>query len=161
MKKVEVNKDLFKFNYLPQYAEYLLNKHLEEFVTVGIRFARELDLPILKPLAKVPEKELVKHSMHSSRVLLTALKEDKIASHIEESLNKWIANKLEIIDKTQIEAEDLTLVYHIRRKQFSYFLYRYTQSAPIQASIFNEVDVYTSMEELASLKIYFEMIKKK
>lgn len=161
MKEVKVNKDLFKFNYLPQYAKYLLNNHLEEFVTIGIRFARELDLPILKPLTKVPEKELVKHSMDSSRVLLTALEEDKIASHVEDSLNKWIANKLEIIDKAEIAAEDLTLVYHIRRKQFSYFLYRYTQSAPIQASIFNEVDVYTSMEELASLKIYFEMIKKK
>jgi hypothetical protein len=157
MDLIKVDRTVFNFKYLPEYAEYILKNHLEEFVTISIRFSRELNLPLLKPLAKMPEKELVKLSIESNTRMLTAIKDGKIAEHIEENLNKWIENKLLIVDKFQIEAEDLTLGYHIRRKLFSYFLYGYTKSAPIQQSIFNEVDVYTSMEELVSLKAYMDI----
>jgi hypothetical protein len=159
MTPVKVDKTRFQFKYLPQYAEFLLNDHLEEFVTIGIRLARELNLPMLKPLAKVPEKDLVQHSLDSNKMILKALSENKIHEQIELNLNNWISNKLDVIDKFEVEAEDLTLAYHIRRKLFSYFLYRYTQSAPVQQSIFDEVDVYTSMEELISLKVYLELQK--
>lgn len=157
MNNIKVDTALFNFKYLPAYADYLLQNHLEEYVTIGIRFCRELDLPMLKSMAKMPEKELVKHSVDSNKQTLTALKEGTIAEQIEKNLGKWVENKLEVIDKFEIEAEDLTLAYHIRRKLFSYFLYRYNQSAPIQLSIFNEVDVYTSMEELIFLKAYLEI----
>ena len=157
MKTRRVDETLFNFKYLPDYADYILNKQLEEFVTVGIRFCRELDLPMLRPLAKMPEKELVKLSLESNRQILTALKEGRIAEQIEENLNNWVTNKLEIIDRFDVEAEDLTLAYHIRRKLFSYFLYGYTQNVSVQHLVFNEVDVYTSMEELISLKTYLEI----
>jgi hypothetical protein len=161
MEPIRVDGASFKFKYLPLYADYLLKNHLEEFVTVGIRFARELGLPMLKPLAKLPEKELVAISLESNKQILTALKENKIHEQIQDNLNNWVTNKLDIIDKFEIEAEDLTLAYHIRRKLFSHFLYSYTQSAPIQQSIFNEVDVYTSTEELISLKVYLAIQKTK
>src|ERR1700741_4876002 len=99
MKTRRVDETLFNFKYLPDYADYILNKQLEEFVTVGIRFCRELDLPMLRPLAKMPEKELVKLSLESNRQILTALKEGRIAEQIEENLNNWVTNKLEIIDR--------------------------------------------------------------
>jgi hypothetical protein len=161
MEKIRVDEKLFKFKYLPKFAEYILKNRLEEFVTVGIRFARELDLPMLKPLAKVPEDELVKLSMESNKIILQALSENKIAPQIELNINNWIDNKIQYLDQSEVNAEDLTLAYHIRRKLFSYFLYGYTQSAPIQLSIINEVDVYSSMEELISLRAYFLIQKER
>ncbi|MBL8992993.1 MAG: hypothetical protein JNM63_06600 [Spirochaetia bacterium] len=66
---------------------------------------------------------------------------------------------MDIIDKGEVAAEDLTLGYYLRRKVFSYFLYGYTQSAPMQQLIVNEVDDFTTQEELISLKAYFEILK--
>ena len=48
MIKYEVNKDIFQLKYLPEYADFLLKNKLKEFVTVGIRFCREVDLSIIK-----------------------------------------------------------------------------------------------------------------
>jgi hypothetical protein len=161
MEKISVDEQLFKFKYLPQFADYILKNKLEEFVTVGIRLARELDLPMLKPLAKVPEQEVIKLSLESTSRILKALSENNVAPIIEENINNWINNKIQYLDRFDVEAEDLTLAYHIRRKVFSYFLYGYTQSAPISISIVNEVDVYASMEELISLRAYFKIQKQK
>lgn len=155
MQKFRINKKKFKFQYLPDYAAYLEQNKLEEFVTVGIRFAREEDLPMLKPLSKLSEKELVALSLESNRQILKALASGTITDFIEDNIRNWMSNKLQVIDRNEIAAEDLTLAYHIRRKLFSYFLYGYTQSAAIQQLIINEVDTYTSQEELISLKAYF------
>ncbi len=64
-----------------------------------------------------------------------------------------------MIDKNEIVAEDLILAYHIRRKLFSYFLYGYTPNAVVQQLIISEVDVYTTQEELLTLKVYLDMHK--
>jgi hypothetical protein len=157
MKIHKVNKKLFKFIYLPAYAAFLLENKLEEFVIVGIRFSREIDLPILKPLAKYSEAELVAVSLESNRQVLRALITGNIAAHIEENINKWIANKLGVLDKSEIVAEDLTLAFFIRRKIFSYFLDSYTKNLVEQKFIIAEVDVYTTQEELISYKAYLGM----
>lgn len=159
MKKYKVNKEVFKFKYLPEYASYLLQHKLEEFVTVGIRFCREIDLPMLKPLAKFSEEELTALSMDSNRIMLKALTEGTISDFIEENIQKWVSNKLEVLDKSEIIAEDLILAYFVRRKLFSHFLYGYTPNAVVQQLIIAEVDVYTTQEELVSLKAYLDLHK--
>ncbi|HEX8516691.1 MAG TPA: hypothetical protein VF868_10865 [Bacteroidia bacterium] len=154
MEQVSIDKNTFKLRHLPEYAGYLLENKLEEFVLVGIRFARELDLPMLKPLSRIPEKELVAMSLESNKKILSALANGTVAAQIEENLNNWIGNKIKGLDRMEVVAEDLTLAYYIRRRTYSHFLYGYTQSAAIQQQVIDDVDYYTSMEELYSLKVY-------
>ena len=155
----KVDKKLFNFKYLPEYAAFLLNEKLEEFVTVGIRFCREIDLPMLKPLAKLPEKELVNLSLESNRAILMNLNKGTIDEFINNNIKNWIENKLGVIDKSEIVTEDLVLAYFVRRKLFSHFLYAYTQNAAVQQLIISEVDVYTTQEELIGLKVYLDIQK--
>ncbi|MCW3101840.1 MAG: hypothetical protein JWO09_280 [Bacteroidetes bacterium] len=156
-----VKKELFNFNYLHDYAKYLLENRFDEFVTVGIRFSREADLPLLKLLSKFSEKELVDLSLESNRLLLEALAKNRIADHIEESSRKWISNTLQVIDKDDVAAEDLTLVFYLRRKLFAYFLDAYTKNVVLQKFIIAELDVYTTQEELISYNIYLKMQQEK
>jgi|GEM_PF-1548342 len=156
-----VKRELFNFNYLHDYAKYLLENRFQEFVTVGIRFSREADLPLLKPLSKFSEKELVELSLESNRLLLEAMSKNRIADHIEENSRKWISNTLQIIDKDDVAAEDLTLVFYLRRKLFAYFLDAYTKNVVLQKFIIAEVDVYTTQEELISYNIYLKMQQEK
>jgi hypothetical protein len=159
MQAYQVDQKLFNFKYLPQYATFLLKEKLEEFVTVGIRFCREADLPMLKPLSKLSEEELVAISLDSNRLILKALENGTIADFINGNIQNWIGNKLGIIDKSEIVTEDLVLVHFLRRKLFAHFLYSYTQNAAVQQLIISEVDVYTTQEELLGLKVYLEILK--
>lgn len=161
VKDLITNREKFNFKYLPAFAAYIMDNHLKEFVTIGIRFAREEDLPIMKPLSKLSEQELVEKSLESNRQSLNALIKGKVVDHIEKSLEKYLTNNSELVNTNEIDIADLTLIYFIRRKMFSYFLYGYTQNPSLQQSITFEVDVYTSQEELLTLKAYLQLKGKK
>lgn len=157
---MEINKALFKFQYLPDYAKFLLNNKLDEFVTVAIRFCRELDLPMLRPLAKFSEKELLGLSRDSYEQILAALAENKVSDVIERNISKYVNNQFtdkngnKILENTEVVAEDIILAFHIRRKLFSFFLHSYTQNAVVHILIAGEVDVYTTNEHLLTTKAY-------
>ncbi len=156
-----VDHTIFKFKYIPKFSEYILQYHLKEFTTVNIRFCREANLPLLKPLKKLSEEQLVALTLESSRQLLEKLSKNEISEHIEANLKNWIDNKLGVIDKDEIMAEDLTLAFYLRRKTFAYFLYGYTKNVELQKSIIAEMDVYTTQEELVTYNIYLKMQQEK
>lgn len=158
----KVDKEKFRFTYLQDYAAYLMNEKLTEFVTVGIRFSREANLPILKALDRFPEEELVKLGTESNRQMLQALATNEIAAHIEKKSETWINNTMsDIVDRHDVTAEDLTLGYYIRRRIFAHFLDAYTKNVVLQKFIIAEVDMYTSQEELVSCGIYLGLQKEK
>ncbi len=159
MQDIIINKEKFRFKYLPEYASYLLKNNLNEFVLIGIRFCRDEDLPLLKPLAKFSEEELVAMSLESNKQMLEALAVNKISDHIVENAKRWVANALGIIDKADVTAEDLTLAFYVRRKIFGYFLDGFTKNVVEQKFIIAEVDSYTTQEELISYNIYLKMQK--
>ena len=161
MIEFKINKEVFKLNYLPDYANYLVTNKLHEFVTVGIRFSREADLPLLKPLSRYTEQELVTLGLESNRQILVALAKNNIADHIEQSVKAWINNSLDIFDRDDITAEDLTLGFYIRRKLFTHFLDAYTKNVVLQKFIIGEVDTYTTQEELMAYSVYFKIQQQK
>jgi hypothetical protein len=157
---VNINDSTFKFQYLPDYAAFLLKNKLEEFSTVGIRFCREVDLPMLRPLAKMPEKELVAITIESNREILSALARNDIAPFIEKNIEKFITNQIndsrgrKLLDRTEVVAEDIILAFYVRRKLFSFFLHSYTQNAVVHMLIATEVDFYTTQEQLLTTKAF-------
>jgi hypothetical protein len=156
----------FKFQYLPEYAKFLLSNKLDEFVTVGIRFARELDLPMMRALAKVAEKDLIELSRGSNREILTALASNDIVSFIEKNIKNFVNNTIhdskgqKVIDRSEVIVEDIVLAFYIRRKLFSFFLHSYTPNAVVHMLIANEVDYYTTQEQLLTQKALFDYQKK-
>jgi hypothetical protein len=159
--KIEVNKEKFKFRYLPEYAAYLAANRLTEFVTVGIRFCREAELPLLKPLSKLSEEELVAISIDSNKHMLEALADGTISDLILANARKWVSNTIGFVDKDDISAEDFTLGFFLRRKIFAYFLDGYTKNVVLQKLIIAELDVYTTQEELISYNLYLKMQQEK
>jgi PAS domain S-box-containing protein len=156
-----VDKTKFQFRYLPEYADFLLNNMLEEFVLVGIRFSRQADLPILKPWAQFTESELAAISMDSNRTMLERLAKNEIGDYVEENLKKWVDNTIGLIDQHDVSGEDLILGFSLRRKIFAYFLDAYTKNLVEQKFIIGEVDAYSSEEELLSLNIFLQLQKRK
>jgi hypothetical protein len=164
MERLHPEKAHFKFQYLPDFAKFLLENKAEEFTQVGIRFCREVDLPMLRPLSKMPEKDLIALSLDSNRQLLSALASNNIAPFIEKNIENFINNHIvdkdgnKVLDQSEVAAEDFILAFYIRRKTFSFFLYAYTQNSIIHTLIQAELDFYTTQEQLltstAAMKIH-------
>jgi hypothetical protein len=158
MINIEVKAVNFKFQYIPDYAAFLLKNKLEEFTQVAIRFCREADLPMLRPLAHIPEKDLIALSLEGNRELLTALSSNNIAPFIENNIRKFITNQIndlqgkKLIDRSEVMAEDIILAFYLRRKAFAFFLYAYTQNTVIHTLIIAEMDYYTTEEQLLTTK---------
>ncbi|HEY0091827.1 MAG TPA: hypothetical protein VGB43_05000, partial [Flavobacterium sp.] len=70
MDKVAVNPEKFTFKYLPAYADFLLRERLEDYVRTTIRFSKEEDLPLLRPLSRFSDSELIAVSMGSTKMIL-------------------------------------------------------------------------------------------
>ncbi|HOZ87018.1 MAG TPA: PAS domain-containing protein [Bacteroidia bacterium] len=161
MVEYKIKHEVFILKYLPEFADYLLKNKLKDFVTVGIRFSREADLPLLKPLSRFSEDELVALSLDSNREILDAISKNMVADLIEANTKKWVENTLGIIDKDELSAEDLTLGFFLRRKIFAYFLDGYTKNVVLQKFIIAELDSYTTQEEMISYNIYLKMQQEK
>jgi hypothetical protein len=152
----------FKFQYLPDYAKFILDNKLDEFVLIGIRFARELDLPMLRPLERLSEQQLLELSRESNKEILESLANNNIVPFIDKNIKAYVENSLndksgkKLLDSTEIVAEDIILAFYIRRKLLSFFLHAYTQNAVLHVLIMNEVDYYTTMEHLYTTKAYLE-----
>ena len=157
MKEAGIDRKKFIFKDLPSYTKWILDHKLEAFVVLGIKYSREEDLPLLKTLSKFSDAELVAMSMEQYRVILQALSENRIAPHIEISIRRWMDNKLEIIDKDEIGLEDFALAAFIKRKMYRSLLEEYTSDRELMKRLMNEIDMYTSEEELIAYKAYIFM----
>ncbi|MBI2723222.1 MAG: hypothetical protein HYX39_13695 [Bacteroidetes bacterium] len=152
--------EVFKFTHLPLYAAFILKNHLSEFTLVGIRFARELDLPMMKPLAKMPESDLVKLGTETNRQLLQALVNNTVENIIDTNIENFVSNKIvdsqgkNYLQNTDIIAEDIILAFYIRRKVFNHFLHSYSPNLMLHMLITNEVDYFTTQEHLLTFKAF-------
>ena len=165
MQLSEEIKARFKFQYIPDYAGFLLKNKLEEFVTVGIRYCREMDLPMMRALSHIPEKDLVAMSMESNAEMLEALASNKVVQLFEKNLASFIKNEMvnkkgeKILDRSEIIADDIILGTYLKRKMFSFFLHSYTQNAVVHTLIMNEMDYYTTQEQLLTSHAIIEYRK--
>ncbi|MDF2449542.1 MAG: hypothetical protein K0R26_2046 [Bacteroidota bacterium] len=156
-------KSALKFQYIPDYANFLLNNKLEEFVLVGIRFCREVDLPMMRPLSKLSEKDLVTMSMDTNKELLEALAHNKVVTLVEKNLLSYKNNQIvdkkgqKILDRSEVLAEDIILGTRVKRKMFNFFLQSYTQNAVVHTLIMDEMDHYTTHEQLLTSKVLIDL----
>lgn len=131
-------------------------------MTVGIRFCREAELPLMKPLERVPERDLVQMSIESNRELLEALATNNVAPLIEQRLRIFLNNEMvnlqgqKVLDRSEIITDDFVLGTHVKRKMFYFFLQSYTQNAVVHTLIMNEMDIYTTKELLITFHALIE-----
>jgi hypothetical protein len=148
----------FKFQYLPDFASFLLNNKLDELVLTSIRFCRDADLPMMRPLSRMSEEVLVEGTRETNRAFLAALAVNDIEPLMEERIKQVVDNNFKdkegnrYIDNSEIMSEDLILGFYLRRKVFIHFLHAYTKNLALHMLIVEELDYFTTYEHVATAK---------
>jgi PAS domain S-box-containing protein len=150
-----------QLRYLPGFAEFIKKEKLVDYIRVQLRYSRELKLPLLRFFEKMSDEDIIAMSIASHTEFLDAVINNQVKEHIEETQQKWIANQLDIIDKYDIAAEDISLVSYIRKKAFIAFLPEYTAILADALAIIGEIDTLNAEADTHATATYMKILREK
>lgn len=150
-----------QFRFLPGFAEYLKNNKLEDYIRVQIRYSREVNLPLMRFFDNLSDDQMMAISIPSTTAFLDSIINGTVKEHIEESNRKWLANRLDIIDKYDVAIEDISLVSYIRKKAMQAFLPEYTSLLADALAILAEIDTLNVAADVHATNTYTRILKDK
>ncbi|WP_138994501.1 ATP-binding protein [Larkinella sp. C7] len=134
--------DELDFEYLPGFAQFLLEHHLDELAAEFIRLFREVDLPMLAFYKSLSEDQLLALSVKTTTQLLTAFIENRTVANINATLVRWAQDQLPMIGRNQVATSDMGLISYVRKQALTVFLPRYTTDLSVFIQIIRELDRY-------------------
>lgn len=149
------------FQFLPGYADFILRERLNDFVKCLFKYSKQLDIPLLRFFAEMSEDDILKLSREGNVILLTAIRDNKLAAYIEQSRENWVHNQLPIITKTDVIAEDIGLINFARKKAFRELLPEYTSNNRESLKIMDEFDQFILSHESILVKTYLAIQQEK
>ncbi len=156
-KNASVEKDKLFFTYLPGFAEFILKNKLEEYSREQLKYSFEEEVPLMKFLAHLSEDELLALAIEGSREFLTVLAENRSREYIEKSSADFIKNRINIIEREQVVAEDITIVSFIRRKTLRKLLTSYSNDWEEFMHVMEEVDRFVAESETSSFNAFIKI----
>jgi PAS domain S-box-containing protein len=142
------------FQYLSQYARFLLAHHLDELTALNIERAKQVELPLLKLFADYSPAELLEYSKRSLHTLLLQLAEGVALKQHEQNLQRWRRDQIPDMDKAAIDVQDLALSPHTRRYALRKLLKFYTNDWNLYEAVLEEIDWYYTATLSSSLETY-------
>lgn len=158
---MEVTVNVLNFNYLPAYAQYLLDNKLEDFIRLMLSTSKEIDVPLLRFFKDIPDEELVQMSVQGTQEFLSFFAANRVEEFIDLSLKRWVENQLPQIQNDDIVARDISTVNFARKRTFRQLLGNYTTDFEVYANIMEEVDRFILTLEEKCYKTLFNIKQQK
>lgn len=128
------------YTYLPQYAKFIRENHLEEFTRETLRLCREVNLPLLRHLDMLPEEHLWQKSLESQVDFLQHAENNTLKDRTESTYGKWETDDLKVIAQNQLVPEDVISGDYARKQAFAKFIPLYTADINHALAILKEID---------------------
>jgi PAS domain S-box-containing protein len=153
---------MYRCQYLPGFAKFILEHHFTEFVKAQLDLSFQFNIPLLKNLLqRFSKSELEELSKKTAIEYLTYLKENKAYNQVKDSAEKWMADELEVIGKFQISGQDITLINYVRQQALRKFIPVYTDNVQQALELSREMDTWMLGSTTTSIDIYVSILKDK
>lgn len=147
---------------LPQFALFVVDEKLDEFVREQIRLSRELELPVLKHLSHMSDDELAGVSKITALEFLGYFVRNEASTLITLAIERWIADQLpQNIGRYQLSVHDITLLTFIRKKALLKFLPDFTTDLSKSLSIVDELDTFFLESDSAGFETFIQIMDEK
>jgi PAS domain S-box-containing protein len=151
---------MYRYKYLPGFAQFILKDHLNEFVQEQLELSFQLNIPLLASLTqRFSKEELLEISKKTSVEYLDYLKQNHAYEQIKASNEKWIKDQLEIIGKFQITGQDITLIAYMRQQAFRKFIPLYSNTIEQALELSKEIDTLMLGTTTTAIDIYVNILK--
>lgn len=130
------------FKQLPGFAKFILHQRLDSFAQALIRLYLENDIPLLRFFSSMGDDQRLALVTASAREMLTLLATNNACQYIDQSVQNWLNNQIPMITREQVQAQDITLVNHVRGKVFRSFIPLYTDDRQVSFDLVEEIEQY-------------------
>ncbi len=150
---------LNNLQHLPAYAGFLLAEKMDDFCRFLLSESATMAIPMMKFFSALPAGEQDAIIRQSVTDLLTFLSRNDAAGYISVSNQRWIANHLVFIKRHEVVAEDITLVFALRKKSLLQFILHFTQQPSEIVNLVKEIDVFLNESLTVATNTYIELLK--
>lgn len=158
MTAYETYPGMYEFKYLPAFAKFLLHNHLDEFAREQLELLYKFNVPLMRIFSHLNGEQLFAISKKSCEELLTILAQNKAKEYLEELLRKWAADQHELVGKSDVAAEDITLINHIRQKGLKKWITKFTSATEEIAALYDEITDYTFANNTSGTNTYIKIL---
>lgn len=151
--------DITNLRFLPGLASFILESHLDDFITEQGRLSKECELPLLKYFESLPEEKLVEIARSSSIEFLGSLAKNEADQQIRLSQQRWLTDQLPVIRKDKVRAEDITLVHFVRKQTLLHFISSYTTDVFECIELVKEIDRFILASETALTNAFMQLLR--
>lgn len=152
---------LHDLNILPAFARFVLTQKLDEYCQTQTRFSYELNLPLLKYFQGMPEEERLALAKSSATEFLTCLAEGKAEMYIAASMERWKTNYLHVVDRYEVEPDDITRANYLRKKTLLHFVPAFSQQPDEILSLVAELDYFIAEAIAVATNTYVDLLKER
>jgi PAS domain S-box-containing protein len=162
VKVFEAYDNMYRFEHLPAFAQFILEQHVSDFIRDQLSLAYHLQIPLLDSLAKryTPE-QMIELSKPPTTELLTAFAHNKALEQIHRSMEKWVNDQLPLIGKFQLAAKDITLLNYVRLQAFKKLIPRYTTDLQLALALTSELDIFFLGNNTTAFDVYIDLMENK
>ncbi|MDB5281673.1 MAG: sensor signal transduction histidine kinase, partial [Bacteroidota bacterium] len=153
-KNLSVNAEILHLTFLPDYAKYLQESKLNEFVEVAISLSQQVELPLLKYIDAKSQEKLIEISVGRARLLLEHMVQNNLIAYLDDTRAQWKTGQLPLSESYTLVVDDITRGVYIRKKTFLHFLPEYTSDISLSLSIISELDEYFLRVESSFFKAF-------
>lgn len=94
---------------LPEFAQFVLDQHYDDFLSVSFQLMYELNAPLLSFFSEGVVRKL---SNISNTELLLYLAQNNSSAHIQKAIDRWRSDQLRTLKRNEIVVDDITRVGH-------------------------------------------------
>ena len=151
--------ELLDFVYLPSFARFILNNHLEDYVQRHMDISRQLRMPALQFFNHLSKAEILAYTTRSSRQFLEYLAVNKAGEILSKTISNWNRNRLQYVEKDKIALDDIFLISFLRKRIFLDLLQLYTNDVDTSFNIIGEIDRFFMVHDRETSQTYVQLLK--
>ena len=128
------------FHLTKDLAAFLLDQRLQEAAEKYLKLVRDLNLPLLKMFAHLPEEALFELAKQGLEKFLKGIVDDTAWENASASIVQYKADQIPGIAREKVEISDIVLVYSAQKQLLVKFLPEYTQDIRLITGIVLELE---------------------
>ncbi len=147
--------------YLPKYAHFILTHYLVGFTQEIIRLSHDEEVSYFKNYQSLSDQEYYDLNFNSNTRLLEHLSDKNVSAFIKTSTDEYMQNRLPVVDKEDILAQDIIINCMIIRKGFRHFLKHYTSDTNYFILVMDDVENFMAAYQVRLFNAYLQIQQKK
>jgi PAS domain S-box-containing protein len=152
---------MYRFQYLPAFARFLLDAHLEDYVADQLKFSRQLELPLLKHLTHLSDEQIIGLAREASSEYLEFLARDQAFELVTTSMQRWLKDELNIVGKFDVNAEDITALNYVRGRVLRKWIAGYKATTDDKFALIEEIELFLFGATTTAVNTFLDIVRKK